>query len=210
MIVVLHNDKEMRVESSLRESQHKIQLMKSASESRRTFLRYISHELRVPLAAISLGFEDLVSSMPQPIDSETNRSIAYVRRAEASMRHTLDSVLIVDRLESGALDVALAPLTLPHFVSRLRDETEIVKQTLAALTFASDASVGSNAAMVAARSISGSKLSRSGSSDSSQLSTSRAAQQLLESIPVRFVIDTSLCSRVLLADEENLLRVVTA
>jgi len=89
----------------------------SASRAKSAFLSRMSHELRTPLNAI-LGFSQL---MRMEADAgETTYKPHRVTLIESAARHLLDlvnEVLDVSRIESGSLELRLAPVDLARVVA---------------------------------------------------------------------------------------------
>ena len=89
-----------------------------AADARMAFLRLMSHELRTPLGAIR-GFAELladeVAAMPDapPVVAEFTQTIG---EASARALRLVSDLLDLARLETGALDVARAPVDLAPLV----------------------------------------------------------------------------------------------
>jgi len=87
---------------------------KAASRLKSALLANMSHEVRTPLTSI-LGFAELIADAdpddPKPL-------AASIRRSGRRLLDTLDSVLQVSQLESGAIDLDPEPLDLVEVVSK--------------------------------------------------------------------------------------------
>ncbi len=82
----------------------------AASRAKGEFLSYMSHELRTPLAGI-LGYAELLCE-----DLEGTEQQAFAEAIDASGRHLLalvNEVLDLARIESGRIELRLAPENLP-------------------------------------------------------------------------------------------------
>lgn len=90
---------------------------KKAEEARLMFLRYVFHEVRVPLNSISLGLqllEDSSHMMSQDLDM-----IKMMKEATMFMSETLNDVLSLQKMEQGMLELEIkpfAPYDLVHSV----------------------------------------------------------------------------------------------
>jgi signal transduction histidine kinase len=78
---------------------------KTASRLKSALLANMSHEVRTPLTSI-LGFAELIADA----DPDNPEALAHsIRRSGRRLLDTLDSVLQVSRLESGAVDLEPEP-----------------------------------------------------------------------------------------------------
>jgi len=106
-----------------------------AIEKRRVFLRWIMHEIRVPLNSISMGIdvmdlacEDMsVSSTSLSnilinrhfTDIDTNNTtLAMIKDATISMSNTLDDILVIQKFEEGAFKLQLSSFSLEDTLQR--------------------------------------------------------------------------------------------
>jgi len=81
---------------------------KTASRLKSALLANMSHEVRTPLTSI-LGFAELIADA----DPDNPEALAAsIRRSGRRLLDTLDAVLQVSRLESGAVDLQPEPLNL--------------------------------------------------------------------------------------------------
>jgi signal transduction histidine kinase/CheY-like chemotaxis protein len=79
----------------------------------RTFLRYICHELRVPLNGIMLATEELLGS--PAVVSQCTEDVGTIKTAAVSMTKLLDDFLTLARIDAGMLQfsrAAYCPATL--------------------------------------------------------------------------------------------------
>ena len=81
-----------------------------ANESRRAFLRYVFHEVRVPLNSISLGVQILRSSFAE--SSQEMEILIMVNEAVTFMGHTLNDTLAIQKLQEGALTLNFTPFSV--------------------------------------------------------------------------------------------------
>jgi PAS domain S-box-containing protein len=98
---------EQRLQSS-RESAEK------ASKAKSDFLSRMSHELRTPLNSI-LGFAQLVRL--DDIPGQQADAVDHILRAGRHLLDLIDEVLDIARIESGYLELALAPVSVAEIVS---------------------------------------------------------------------------------------------
>ena len=74
-----------------------------ANESRRSFLRYVFHEVRVPLNSITLGLHLLDES--RSLEESDAETINMMREATFFMTETLNDVLSIQKIEEGMLEL---------------------------------------------------------------------------------------------------------
>ena len=76
---------------------------KRANESRRAFLRYVFHEVRVPLNSITMGLHLLSDN--ESIDEPCRETVSMMKEASAYMSETLNDVLSIQKIEDGKLEL---------------------------------------------------------------------------------------------------------
>lgn len=80
---------------------------KKAEEARLMFLRYVFHEVRVPLNSISLGLQLLEGSTE--LNSQDSEMISMMKEATVFMSETLNDVLSLQKMEQGMLELEIKP-----------------------------------------------------------------------------------------------------
>lgn len=80
---------------------------KKAEESRLMFLRYVFHEVRVPLNSVSLGLQLLQES--DSVGEQDKETISMMREATGFMAETLNDVLSLQKIEEGMLQLEYKP-----------------------------------------------------------------------------------------------------
>jgi len=82
----------------------------AASAAKSEFLSSMSHELRTPLNAI-LGFAELLQGdRKEPLSPRQLERLGHVLHGGAHLLRLIDDVLDLARIESGRIDVSIAPL----------------------------------------------------------------------------------------------------
>lgn len=89
---------------------------KKAEESRLMFLRYVFHEVRVPLNSVALGLQ-LLQDSSSNFSEEDRETISLMREATGFMAETLNDVLSLQKIEEGMLELELKPFQ-PHTLIR--------------------------------------------------------------------------------------------
>ncbi len=98
----------------------------------------VSHELRTPLTMIQ-GFSELL--LADGLDhAQSNESIAQIHSSARRLGRLIDDLLSVSRIESGRLNVDLAPVEIGDVASEVR--ASFANQGLARLTVTVDPALG--------------------------------------------------------------------
>jgi signal transduction histidine kinase len=117
---------------------HKFQLLdekKKASESRSMFLRYVFHEVRVPLNSISLGL-DFLKESHHGFQHEEVELLEMMKDASKFMEATLNDVLSLQKIDEGKLTLEMKPFApsdlIKAVLQHLRAQYEIKEITVEA------------------------------------------------------------------------------
>lgn len=90
-----------------------------ANTSRRAFLRYVFHEVRVPLNSISMGVQLLESS--DKIVDEDRDTIFMVKEAVGFMGETLNDVMALQKVEEGSLELIYKSFSVVDLFQNVED-----------------------------------------------------------------------------------------
>ena len=100
------------------ESEQRLQVSRDAAEqasrAKSDFLSRMSHELRTPLNSI-LGFAQLLQMDELP--AQQADAVDHILRAGRHLLDLIDEVLDIARIESGHLELAMAPVRVAEIVS---------------------------------------------------------------------------------------------
>jgi len=88
------------------------------NQTRRLFLRYIMHEVRVPLNSISMGLGYLEQT--SGIDDEAREALLMMGSASEYMKQTLDEVMNLQSIEEGIMQLNYAPFTIHSVIRKAR------------------------------------------------------------------------------------------
>ena len=91
-----------------------------ASKAKSDFLSRMSHELRTPLNSI-LGFAQLLQM--DDIPGQQADAVDHILRAGRHLLDLIDEVLDIARIESGYLELTLAPVAVAEIVSEALELT---------------------------------------------------------------------------------------
>jgi PAS domain S-box-containing protein len=97
---------------------------KQLNELQAHFVSMASHEMRTPLATLSLGVEFLVKYWTKLDDTQIHHSLQTVHAGVQQLRAVLDDVLVVGRSEEGRLVCKPSPIELVGFCRKLADEVQ--------------------------------------------------------------------------------------
>lgn len=90
-----------------------------ANAAKSAFLSSMSHELRTPMNAI-LGFSQLMTFDPA-LSDEHRKYVGEVLKAGDHLLKLINEVLDLSRIESGTLDLSIAPVELCHSMGECLD-----------------------------------------------------------------------------------------
>ena len=88
-----------------------------AADARDEMIAVVSHDLRSPLAAISLGATLLDTTI---VDAPARKQLAMIRRASEHMEHLIGELLDVAQLENGTLELQSAPCAVASLFDAVR------------------------------------------------------------------------------------------
>lgn len=80
---------------------------KKGDDSKLMFLRYVFHEVRVPLNSVTLGLQLLQDS--EHLSDQDRETIFLMREAVGFMSETLNDVLSLQKIEEGMLELEFKP-----------------------------------------------------------------------------------------------------
>jgi len=86
---------------------------------RKTFMRYIFNEVRVPLKSVLLGLQILDES--QAINSTDRETVNMVGDSSHLIQATLNDVLSIKKIEEGTLKLTIAPLRIKDLIRSVKD-----------------------------------------------------------------------------------------
>jgi len=86
------------------------------NEQREQFLAIVSHELRTPLTAI-VSFSELLRGETDGLTSDGIEFLDIIERNADRLLRLVGDLLMLDRLEAGALPLDLAPVSVPGLVA---------------------------------------------------------------------------------------------
>jgi PAS domain S-box-containing protein len=85
--------------------------LRKLDESRNQFLAIVSHELRTPLTSI-LSFSELIRGEAEGLTPEGIRFLDIIERNADRLHRLVGDLLMLDRLDAGALPLDLAPVSV--------------------------------------------------------------------------------------------------
>ena len=90
--------------------------LRKIDEHRNQFLAIVSHELRTPLTSI-VSFSELIRGEAEGLTQEGVRFLDIIERNADKMHRLVGDLLMLDRLEAGALPLDLAPVSVPDLAA---------------------------------------------------------------------------------------------
>jgi signal transduction histidine kinase len=90
--------------------------LRRLDEARNQFLAIVSHELRTPLTSI-VSFSELIKGEAEGLTPEGVRFLDIIERNADRLHRLVGDLLMLDRLEAGALPLDLAPVSIPDLAT---------------------------------------------------------------------------------------------
>ena len=114
-------DMQFTFHSMLHQLTKSTQELEEANDAKRHFVRYIFHEVRVPLNAVMLGLADLRSSCGAPGSvsewtDEQREVLDIVHEQSQVVGRILNDVLSLHKIEDGALTLQYSPFSLESMI----------------------------------------------------------------------------------------------
>jgi signal transduction histidine kinase/CHASE3 domain sensor protein len=91
--------------------------LRAVDQVKSDFLATVSHELRTPLTSIAGYIEILRDRAAGPLSPAQDRMLDSVDRNTARLRHLIEDVLTLSKIESGTFTSAMQPASLAEIVS---------------------------------------------------------------------------------------------
>ena len=85
----------------------------SANAARRQFMRYVMHEVRVPLNSVTAGIGVMDKQL---LDEDGRDTLQMMKAATSYMSSTLNDVLSMQKIEEGKLELHMAPFRFEDFL----------------------------------------------------------------------------------------------
>lgn len=125
-IVCLHDMSEyVRQKEQLERANVEREVLNRSTRTRREFLRYIFHEVRVPFNALIVGIETLINDLSKGSTSPASRmarekesleTLTIMQEQSTAMRRILDDVLNMQKIEEAQFKLEKAPVQLRKMV----------------------------------------------------------------------------------------------
>eukprot|EP01041_Mallomonas_annulata_P001981 gene1981-3856_t len=100
------------------------------TRARQAFLRYVMHEVRVPLSSIAMGI-DALSSMEEGEEDDNeddndekegfDETLSMMREASVFMGDTLNSILNMQKIEEGKLELHYSPFVVRNMIRKVQN-----------------------------------------------------------------------------------------
>jgi two-component system sensor histidine kinase/response regulator FitF len=88
-----------------------------ANEARRSFMKYLFHEVRTPLNSISMGIELIEES--RGLELSERELVESMKQATLFMGDTLNDVFSVQQIEEGKLELDMVSFSFSTMLSRI-------------------------------------------------------------------------------------------
>ena len=87
------------------------------NETRRAFLRYVMHEVRIPLNSVTAGIGVLRS---YKLDEEGHDTLSMMDSATVYMAETLNNILSMQKIEEGKFELIMSPFLVQDSLNRVK------------------------------------------------------------------------------------------
>jgi signal transduction histidine kinase/HAMP domain-containing protein len=91
--------------------------LRLVDQTKSDFLATVSHELRTPLTSIAGYVEMLRDGEMGPVDPAQDKVLATVERNAARLRHLIEDLLTLSKIEAGAFKTVMQPVDLAEIVT---------------------------------------------------------------------------------------------
>lgn len=106
------------VEQRTKELEHQTALAEQANQAKSQFLANMSHELRTPLTAI-IGYSSVIrDGIFGPLTGRQSEALAAVIKSSEHLKHLIDDVLNLARVESGKEDPDPRPVSISELLQQ--------------------------------------------------------------------------------------------
>jgi two-component system sensor histidine kinase BarA len=95
--------------------------LKELDRLKTRFVSTASHELRTPLTSIKVYVDNLRDGVVGKLNADQQQVLRRIEDNLSRLRQLVEELLDLSRIESGAVVLTLAPLSLPDVVRRTRD-----------------------------------------------------------------------------------------
>jgi signal transduction histidine kinase len=116
-----HQDLENRVEERTRELSKALEEVKKLSQRKNDFVSNVSHELRTPLTSIKGYASILLSGKLGALPEDVAKRLAKINKHSDELVQFVNDLLDLARIESGKVELKLAPLNLKAIVDEVAD-----------------------------------------------------------------------------------------
>jgi len=116
-----HQDLEKRVEERTRELSKTLEEVKKLSQRKNDFVSNVSHELRTPLTSIKGYASILLSGKLGALPEEVQKRLDKINKHSDELVQFVNDLLDLSRIQSGKIDLKLAPLNLKSVVDEVAD-----------------------------------------------------------------------------------------
>lgn len=110
----LSNNNDIMAELLVAQTQ-RLEDKKEAEIVQQRFVRYVFHELRIPLHSICMAM-DLLHTESTALSEQGRETLEMLNTACLSMKEIINDTLDYSKLETGSFQVSVAPVTFSHIV----------------------------------------------------------------------------------------------
>ncbi|MDD5347525.1 MAG: GAF domain-containing sensor histidine kinase [Candidatus Omnitrophica bacterium] len=116
-----HQNLEKRVEERTKELSRVLEEVKKISQRKNDFVSNVSHELRTPLTSIKGYASILLSGKLGVLPEDVYKRLEKINKHSDELVSFVNELLDISRIESGRVDLKLAPYDFKHIVEEVAD-----------------------------------------------------------------------------------------
>jgi signal transduction histidine kinase len=102
--------------------------LRKIDELKADMLHHISHELRVPLQSVMAAYYLLSEQHRGPLNEEQQKLLNLIRDNIDRITRFSNQFLDLAKIEAGAMEFTLAPVTIPDLLTPLMDNMQVLAQ----------------------------------------------------------------------------------
>ena len=113
---MVEREQHQRTQARVKDIEAKHAALKMDTTAKDAFLRYVLHEIRIPLNSLVLGVDHLAEMDLSTTDASVPATVRTMAQAAAFIPHLLDDVLSLQKITSGSYELADVVGSLQHLV----------------------------------------------------------------------------------------------
>jgi len=115
--------RDMREHKAIHAEMRRAEVAEESNKAKSRFLAAMSHEIRTPMNSI-VGFAELALDAPDDSTAPENKDyyLGKIKESSKWLLHIINDILDISKIESGKIELALAPFSLHDVFERCRSD----------------------------------------------------------------------------------------